>query len=570
MKWFRLNLVLALCILATLSKANTLYVKDTNVCVNAPVIIKDTHTPPTGRTVIARYWDFDGVNKDTTTEDSVMRTYPASDAGRQFTVRLTVKYDDASTFDQTVILYIRSLPIIDTFYANRQITCPWRPIIFETKSSTGLIAGGALRYWRVEFGDMNAVNISSTPATLPAYFYATQGVFNAKYIVTDDNNCVATSSIEMRIIKTPEVKFEPIQLRCRDSLVTYENRTLGRDTNWIWEWTFIDTLFLKDTAGKDSFANTNTKNVNGNYLVENYTHTHPFYGSHNYVYLIGQNQYGCIAYSDTMQIKVDTTPRLVITPSIDTTICFGESVQYTIRGSDTLWYSNFDWGNKIKGDSIVLFTPQTAVQYTVYGKTPQCPPTSKTIKITVVKPVETKVHTEPDNILKGSISKVWLQSNGILDSLKWSPDSSLSDATSDTTFASPIIATTYKVRLWYSLNNYKCWQDDSARITVDNKCNIDSLKIPTAFTPNGDSKNEEFYIKSFALKTILTFNVYNRWGNKVFYIENVPADDPAYGWNGKVNNNGDELPPGVYIYNISAICKNNEVLNFQGEVTILK
>jgi hypothetical protein len=64
--------------------------------------------------------------------------------------------------------------------------------------------------------------------------------------------------------------------------------------------------------------------------------------------------------------------------------------------------------------------------------------------------------------------------------------------------------------------------------------------------------------------------VYNRWGNKVFSVNNVPADDKQYYWNGKINNSGDEVPLGVFVYNISAVCKNDQILNFQGEITVLR
>jgi gliding motility-associated-like protein len=350
--------------------------------------------------------------------------------------------------------------------------------------------------------------------------------------------------------------------------VTYENRTFGRDTSWKWQWIFVDSLYVKGSLGQDSFILESFKP----YFTESANHVHPFYVnfSKSKVILFGDNKYGCRDTSDLFVTNVDTTPTLVITPRADTTICFGESVQYTVSGSDTVFYKNFQWGNKISGDSIVLFTPRNTITYTVYGKTPQCPPIGKDIKITVVPPVETKIATEPQYILQGAVSRMKLITNGILDSLKWTPDSTLTRPRSDSTGATPSFTTTYRVKLYYSLKNYMCSQEDSATIFVNRDCQVDSLKIPTAFSPNGDGLNDEFYLKSFALKTILSFNVYNRWGNKVFSVNNVPADDKQYYWNGKINNSGDEVPLGVFVYNISAVCKNDQILNFQGEITVLR
>jgi gliding motility-associated-like protein len=570
MKMFRL-LVLSLFALTFQQWSAQIFIADTNVCGNTTVMFKDVHSVPGGKTVQTRYWDFDGVNKDTTVEDSVYFAFANTIAGNQSTVSMTVVYDDATTASFTRVIRIWALPIIDSFKVNRNITCPGVTLRFETYSRFDPANGAFLTNWNVKFGDgTDSVLFGSVNNNL-LYAYGAMGVYNATYTVRDNKNCVSSASLQLTIIKQPEVKFIPIQPRCKDSLVLYENRTDGRDSTWVWEWDFIDSLFIKGSLGQDSFILPSFKQINGTgKLFENATHTHPFYAKQAFVYLIGANKYGCKDTSDVFISQVDTTPTLVITPRTDTTICFGESVQYTTRGSDTIWYGNFQWGNKISGDSIVLFTPRNTITYKVYGKTPQCPPTSKDIKISVVQPLETKVTTEPQYILRGAVSSMKLKTNGILDSLFWTPDSSLSRPKFDSTGAAPKLTTTYRVKLFYSLNNYVCSQEDSATIFVNTDCQVDSLKIPTAFSPNGDALNDEFYIKSFALKTILSFNVYNRWGNKVFNVTNVPADDKQYYWNGKINNNGEDVPLGLYIYNISAVCKNDEVLNFQGEITVLR
>jgi gliding motility-associated-like protein len=548
-----------------------IFIKDTNVCGNTQVLFKDTNSVPSGKTVVNRYWDFDGVNKDTTAEDSAFFTFANTVAGSQLTVNLIVEYSDATTATFTKVVRVWALPIIDSFKVNRNITCPGVQLRFETYSRSEPGKGDFLTSWKVELGDLNALNPLGSVDNNLLHSYGAMGVYNAVYTVIDNKGCANRANLEIRIIRQPEVLFTPIQPRCKDSLVLYENRTLGRDSTWTWEWTFIDSQFIKGSMDQDSFILNSFRQLNGDgKLFENATHKHPFYAKQAFVTLVGTNQYGCTDASDIFVSQVDTTPTLVFSPRADTTICFGESVQYTVRGSDTVWYGNFQWGNKISGDSIVLFTPKNTITYKVFGKTPQCPPTSKDIKITVVQPIETKVTTEPQYILSGAVSAMKLETNGILDSLIWSPEGSLSRPRMDSTGAAPKLTTTYKVKLFYSLGNYTCTQEDSATIFVNTDCQVDSLKIPTAFSPNGDELNDKFYVKSFSLKTILSFNVFNRWGNNVFKVENVPADDDKYYWNGKINNNGDDVPLGVYIYNISAVCKNDQILNFQGEITVLR
>jgi len=553
---------------STYSYALGFVIKDTNVCVSSPFLFKDTTTPPAGLTIINRNWNFDGINSVNSTVDSVYYTYTTS--GVQYTVTLTVTYSDNSSVSWSYPspIYIRNKPRIDLFTISDTITCPNVPITFNCKSSQVNLTDGVLTSWNLDFGNINSQTLFSGNETV-IFGYAAAGQYTAQYTVSDQYGCTASASRPIGIYSHPIVKFEAITPRCKDSIVLYENRTRNRDTTWNWSWTFFDSAYVKGSLNQDSMTNSNIRNYNS---ADAY-HTHVFpttLPNHlQRVILYGINKYRCFGY-DTQYFKVDTTPILVIEPSIDTTICFGNSIKYTIRGSDTVFYSTFLWGEKIKNDSVVLFTPKNTITYKVYGKTPQCPPAGKDIKIRVVQPIATNITLNPANILKGNQAIMELNTSAVFDSIYWNPNNTLSRPYSDSTGASPQSTTRYYARVYYSLDRYVCFKDDSAILYVDSTCNVDSLKIPTAFTPNGDNLNDEFYIKSFSLKNILSFNVYNRWGDRVYKIENVAPNDPQFGWNGKLNNTGEDLPIGTYVYNISAICANNQLLNFQGEITIIR
>jgi gliding motility-associated-like protein len=83
---------------------------------------------------------------------------------------------------------------------------------------------------------------------------------------------------------------------------------------------------------------------------------------------------------------------------------------------------------------------------------------------------------------------------------------------------------------------------DTAIIYVRVLC--DKLKIYNAFSPNGDNKNDVFYIDGLGNFPNTHVKVYNRWGNLVF-------DDKDYKntWNGMWN--GLKLPDGTYYYHIT-------------------
>ena len=63
-------------------------------------------------------------------------------------------------------------------------------------------------------------------------------------------------------------------------------------------------------------------------------------------------------------------------------------------------------------------------------------------------------------------------------------------------------------------------------------------ELPNIFTPNGDTYNDNFRIRNLADGSTLV--IVNRWGQKVYESSNYQND-----WN------GDDLPEGIYFYNLS-------------------
>ncbi|MBV6655156.1 MAG: gliding motility-associated C-terminal domain-containing protein, partial [Mameliella sp.] len=57
--------------------------------------------------------------------------------------------------------------------------------------------------------------------------------------------------------------------------------------------------------------------------------------------------------------------------------------------------------------------------------------------------------------------------------------------------------------------------------------------IPNAFTPNGDGSNDFFIIYSGGdVEEIENFEIYSRWGEQVFQANNIPPNNPSFGWDG--------------------------------------
>ncbi|RYD59351.1 MAG: PKD domain-containing protein [Sphingobacteriales bacterium] len=86
--------------------------------------------------------------------------------------------------------------------------------------------------------------------------------------------------------------------------------------------------------------------------------------------------------------------------------------------------------------------------------------------------------------------------------------------------------------------------------------------VPTAFSPNGDGKNDILFVYGYAIDK-MTFRIYNRWGKKIF-----ESKDQAIGWDGTYNGAGQDVEAYAYTLNITFI--DGTVLNKKGNVTLIR
>lgn len=104
-------------------------------------------------------------------------------------------------------------------------------------------------------------------------------------------------------------------------------------------------------------------------------------------------------------------------------------------------------------------------------------------------------------------------------------------------YATPDRQRLYPVR--YSVvDSFGCRQTASKDIVVFPSC---YLAVPTAFTPNGDGKNDFFRVLNAVKAENLELLVFNRWGQLLFKTANWKQ-----GWDGRIN--GEPQPTGVYVW----------------------
>ncbi|MCB0570531.1 MAG: gliding motility-associated C-terminal domain-containing protein [Phaeodactylibacter sp.] len=108
---------------------------------------------------------------------------------------------------------------------------------------------------------------------------------------------------------------------------------------------------------------------------------------------------------------------------------------------------------------------------------------------------------------------------------------------------------------------------DTARITflVDKSRRV---YAPTAFSPNGDGRNDTFYLQSPDYGLLRSLTIYGRWGGMVFYTEAGALNEPQTGWDGQ--SHGKPAPAGLYLWKaeIEFIGEIREI--FSGELSLLR
>lgn len=147
----------------------------------------------------------------------------------------------------------------------------------------------------------------------------------------------------------------------------------------------------------------------------------------------------------------------------------------------------------------------------------------------------------------------------------WSPQSGVATPFAGQTDITPPQSGVFNYVLNMGDGSSSCIASDSIRITVvdPNELDCNSLFLPSAFSPNDDGLNDNFGLSNpFAATDLISFEIFDRWGGRVFYTENAFEK-----WDGSFN--GTPVNPGVMLYRIRYRC-NGEELSKTGSVTILR
>jgi len=145
----------------------------------------------------------------------------------------------------------------------------------------------------------------------------------------------------------------------------------------------------------------------------------------------------------------------------------------------------------------------------------------------------------------------------------WAPQDILNCEGCARPYARPF-ETTYLTVAVRDSNN--CTAEDRMLIIVERQRNV---YIPNIFSPNNDGVNDLFFINTDqSVVNIQEFYIFNRWGEPVFELFNIPPNDPKYGWDGL--HRGELMNSGVFTYYAQLEFVDGEVVLFKGDVTLMR
>lgn len=260
----------------------------------------------------------------------------------------------------------------------------------------------------------------------------------------------------------------------------------------------------------------------------------------------------------TSQVSVGYTPA---------SICSGETVILTATAASAGSNPVYQW--QVDGANVGTNNPVYTSNAFENGDVVTCRlsdlsacvvPSSGSVTLTV-NPSPKVTTGQTIVITKGQSATLDLSPSGDIAGYLWSPVTNLSDPTAPDPSANPLTTTVYTLQV---VSAAGCKDSGSVTVYVSSK-----LSIPNAFTPNGDGRNDIFYVIGGPYGSrIRDFAVFNRWGQRVFQVHDVAPDDPSFGWNGRIG--GKDAPAGVYVYEVRVSLAGGEQQVFRGTVMLVR
>lgn len=254
-------------------------------------------------------------------------------------------------------------------------------------------------------------------------------------------------------------------------------------------------------------------------------------------------------------------------------VCEGYNDSYTLRSDVSSGYNAplFQW--QLSTDKGITWNNIPGATSLSYFRSPIIEPGNYWYRLTVIELAVATIsscriasdvlviNVHPKPIIDAGADRIMLLDNPITLAAtaegeqltySWFPDTHISDVNVLDPVISPVADITYRLS---AESSYGCRDTDYVNVKV-----VAGIYVPTAFTPNGDGKNDNWEIPFLDPAFGGTVSVYNRWGQRVYHVS-----EKIVSWDGKVN--GVAQASGTYVYIVTI--KNSDI-KLKGTITLIK
>lgn len=418
-----------------------------------------------------------------------------------------------NTFTDTIEIYQN--PIADLNLSDADI-CLNESVTLNNNSQFG-----DYYLWRLGDGRINSL---STPIVQ----YTNPGLFRVTLIASTLNGCVDSASKNIRVFPVPDVKFDysPKQACDKPTLVNFTNQSSGiTDFTWYFHDGTISTI------NNPAYTYSGV----GNYPIK----------------LLAQNQFGCKdSITSTFNIFPQpeanfTTPN--IAGCVPLTVAFQNNSTGGLLGNR--WFFGTIDSSDIENPTIIINdSGQYDVKLVVIGEGGCADSITKTNYITAhPKPIALFDYIIKYNPAIDGTATFFNKSKGMDLSSKWRFNIGAVSTETNPTYQFPF-AGNFKVELEVT-TKYNC--SDVTDTIIDFPF-FGGLYVPNAFSPD-DGTNDlvrQFLPAGTGLGEY-RLEIYNTWGELVWFNEELRDTKPVQGWLG-YDMNGKQMPQGVYVWKINA------------------
>ncbi|MDD2385828.1 MAG: PKD domain-containing protein [Bacteroidales bacterium] len=263
------------------------------------------------------------------------------------------------------------------------------------------------------------------------------------------------------------------------------------------------------------------------------------------------------ACTDSVSTSINVFALPQVTIHNDTIICYGDELGVYATGG-----TSYIWSPDVAISDINSPTPSLSpidnTMYTVQVINDKLCESFDSVYISVMQEPNIIITPEIDSILIGDT----VFSNLIADqenlTYTWTPQTFISCYDCPMPYFYPLESTRYNLKVEDSLHCFR--HNYYIDIIVREEYSLD---VPMAFTPLGNDGNRIVYVKGFGIKKLLQFRIFNRWGEEVFY-----TDDIHTGWDGFYKGQIQNIDN--YSYYVEAEMYNGLIQSKKGHIMLIR